>query len=523
MQAGFSLPRNPADEDVSPEEFPSEYYPEAQPQQQPALPPSVEQQDIASSPEPMPFQGQAPAQPETPSPVGPTFRSMAPASGFQIPEAPRPIQRPVEKATVKGGLKAFGLSLIPGYPEMLARQRQQEEINRKAEDQFNLAEYQRQMQTLAPLLTHDYTESLKERTADQREKTLRQRFPNQPEEWYAMMRYGMRPTTAAAGDKSMYLGKLADGSQVYMRRSPNGGFVDEQTGRQLSGVTDVFKVGTEPKPQTEHMTESPALVDGQPSFIRKHPLSGEIEALDPKTRQWHPQANHAIAPIPPPPTAPTILPVPTGQGGVDYFRVPKAGGPAQPVLGPDGKPLSGDKTLAMTPEQKLKHEQEIVALDSALEVFVGIRRSLPLLKSMVSAGKIKLATSPETGKLIVSRLAQLTDAEAKLAAQIQQAPEHSNVLRGPLGATAFRSREAQDALWALAGARAFADPRVTAHVLDQTIKTVRALRATKAAALAGGKQDVQPDALKPNQYIHEGWLFEKDAKGFGHPVRKVQQ
>lgn len=131
-------------------------------------------------------------------------------------------------------------------------------------------------------------------------------------------------------------------------------------------------------------------------------------------------------------------------------------------------------SLPIPPALRLKVGEQMVARNSAIDIIENIKKDAPVFNSMVSTGKIALATSPNTGELILSRLLPLNAQEERVAANWQALSEHVNLLRGPLGATGFRGKEAWDALQAQRG-RLLADPRITLSVLDRTEGNLKAL------------------------------------------------
>jgi hypothetical protein len=127
-------------------------------------------------------------------------------------------------------------------------------------------------------------------------------------------------------------------------------------------------------------------------------------------------------------------------------------------------------------KQEADLREKVVARDTAVAIAQDIEKpeNLKLLGSMIDSAKIKLAISPDTSDLVISRVGGLTDQEAHVAAQFQKMAEHINLLRGPLGATGFRSGPSYQNLQAQAG-RLLQDPRIIKETLDTTIDNLQKL------------------------------------------------
>lgn len=135
-------------------------------------------------------------------------------------------------------------------------------------------------------------------------------------------------------------------------------------------------------------------------------------------------------------------------------------------------------------------EAQVAALDNSITLIQNVRKNLPVLNSMISAGKISMAISPDTKELVISRLADLSPKEEELAADFQSLSEHINTLRGPLGATGFRGPEAFQALMSQRG-RLLADPKITDRVLQTTLSSMQKIKQAKAKYLPGAEAGSQ--------------------------------
>lgn len=168
---------------------------------------------------------------------------------------------------------------------------------------------------------------------------------------------------------------------------------------------------------------------------------------------------------------------------------PPAGGPA--AL-PHGSMIVGGK--ALTPEQIITNEQKMGALDNTADLVKSVQKSMPLLGSLIDAGKIQMQIDPNQGifKAFINRNVPLSPEEARLAGDFASLMEHINTLRGPLGATGFRGEEAFSALQAQRG-QLMANPAVTSQVLANTLKALNRTRQPIADGLkrAGKNPDQQ--------------------------------
>lgn len=190
-------------------------------------------------------------EPQPPAP-GPSIRSIDLAGML---DRPRPTPVDVPRATVKGGLKEFGKSLIPGYAEARAREDRAARFNATREDAYEKDIYDRRMMALQPLLQHDQKATLEARDADAREAHSRRKYPNAPESWHWAARMERNPPTEPAKKEpdlgDVYSADLGDGKQVLVRRGPQGGFVDEQNGAPVTGVRGIYRIGTQPQEKPE--------------------------------------------------------------------------------------------------------------------------------------------------------------------------------------------------------------------------------------------------------------------------------
>ena len=125
------------------------------------------------------------------------------------------------------------------------------------------------------------------------------------------------------------------------------------------------------------------------------------------------------------------------------------------------------KALPVPPALQRTIQEQFVARNSAIGLIDDVLANKQVLSSMLGAGKIAIASNPD-GSGALQRLMPLTDPESKVAGDFLQLIEHANLLRGPLGATGFRGREAWGALQAQRG-RPLGDPRIT----EQTLKGMR--------------------------------------------------
>jgi hypothetical protein len=122
-----------------------------------------------------------------------------------------------------------------------------------------------------------------------------------------------------------------------------------------------------------------------------------------------------------------------------------------------------EPSLPVPPALQDKIQQAFVARNSAIGLIDDVMKNSDVLSSLISAGKISIASDPE-GNGVLTRIASLNDKEAQVAGDFSQLVEHANLLRGPLGATGFRGKEAWAALQAQRGTP-MGDPRITRQQL----------------------------------------------------------
>jgi hypothetical protein len=157
----------------------------------------------------------------------------------------------------------------------------------------------------------------------------------------------------------------------------------------------------------------------------------------------------------------------------------------------------------MTGEQKLG--QYNIAIDRTQSVL----KRLPLLNNLLDAGKINLELDTQGFlKAVLNRSVSMTPEEEQLAGDFRTLTEDINLLRGPLGATGFRGPEAFAALQAQRG-QLMARPGITAQVLTNTLRALRAQQAPLAKRFKGG--DVQSEQNAGGGGAIEEWT--RDASG----------
>lgn len=152
--------------------------------------------------------------------------------------------------------------------------------------------------------------------------------------------------------------------------------------------------------------------------------------------------------------------------------------------------------IAIPPAMQQKVQESFVARNSAIDIIDDIQRNKAVFNSLLSSGKIAVASDSD-GNGILQRAAGLNDQEARVAGDFDQLIEHVNLLRGPLGATGFRSKEAWGALQAQRG-KVLGDPRITDQVLtgmrgrlvglNSADKLVLAGQGTSGAPATGGRR-----------------------------------
>jgi len=139
--------------------------------------------------------------------------------------------------------------------------------------------------------------------------------------------------------------------------------------------------------------------------------------------------------------------------------------------------------MPIPPAMQQKIQEGFVARNSAIDLIDDIMANQKVLNSLLSSGKIAIASDPD-GNGVLSRGMDLTDQEARVAGDFQQLIEHANLLRGPLGATGFRGKEAWGALQAQRG-RPLADPRITTQVMTGMRSRLVGLNSADKLVLGG--------------------------------------
>lgn len=170
------------------------------------------------------------------------------------------------------------------------------------------------------------------------------------------------------------------------------------------------------------------------------------------------------------------------------------GRPAPPEEIPQGGQLISSVPRSLTPEETINESKKLQTYHVALDRFEAVRAKLPLLNSMLEAGKIQFFmddsgfhAGPGAGWITkaaaaLSPMAKgvlgrnvLSDDEANLIADFRAIGEDVNMVRGPLGAQSFRGPEAWNRLQQQAGTgELMRDPRITMRVLDNTITVLKA-------------------------------------------------
>ncbi len=151
----------------------------------------------------------------------------------------------------------------------------------------------------------------------------------------------------------------------------------------------------------------------------------------------------------------------------------------------------------MAPEQKVKNEQQAELYNTSIGNIASLKRDLPILADMVSAGKIAIQASPNDGFLhgIIARKMPLSDREAAAAAHWQQLNDEIFELRIPLGAAAGRNAAMMATIQANRGTLG-QNTKVLAKMLENAQAEFRNLR--KPLAEAGQKYGytVEPELSK---------------------------
>jgi len=182
------------------------------------------------------------------------------------------------------------------------------------------------------------------------------------------------------------------------------------------------------------------------------------------------------------------------QGGAPAPVSPKASG--TPSVSPVTPPkTSGEKSFVkpFTPEQMVKHQQQLEQYNLAINRMQNIRGKLTLLDSMLNSGKLALETdSNHLIRAIVNRAMPLTPSEAEFVGDFRTMMEDINLLRGPMGATGFRGPEAWQALQAQRG-QLLAKPDITRRVLDNSIAALKGQQEPLSKALSGQGVNITPN------------------------------
>jgi hypothetical protein len=182
------------------------------------------------------------------------------------------------------------------------------------------------------------------------------------------------------------------------------------------------------------------------------------------------QRGDDIVPVPVTTTTTRQKVTPT-EGKPALPAVPGTGPPAATAAGA-GKPgpVVGWRPLPEASRANLEMRKQ--AVGNSIPMVTRILANSKVLDSLISAGKIQMAISPNSElSVALSRGVPWTAEEVQLAADMQGLAEHINTLRSYLGAQGFRSREAFGALQAQRG-NLLANPAITRAVM---LNTMRAL------------------------------------------------
>jgi hypothetical protein len=152
-----------------------------------------------------------------------------------------------------------------------------------------------------------------------------------------------------------------------------------------------------------------------------------------------------------------------------------------------------EPSLPVPPALQDKIQEAFQARNSAIGLIDDVTKNSDVLSSLISSGKIAIASDPD-GNGLVTRMAGLSDKEAQVAGDFSQLVEHANLLRGPLGATGFRGKEAWSALQAQRGSP-MGDPRITRQQLAGMRQRLIKLNSADAMILNGMGRTV-PDEVK---------------------------
>lgn len=202
------------------------------------------------------------------------------------------------------------------------------------------------------------------------------------------------------------------------------------------------------------------------------------------------QADGSIALVPVTETSQKKLPAPAGAASKakigEVPMPPTAGGAQAAPAGKGGARVVGH--TAVPPALQDKIQEQFQMRNSAIGLIDDITRNKSVLDSLISSGKVAVAANPD-GTGVLSRLADLTPQEVKVAADFEQLIEHANLLRGPLGATGFRGQQAWSALQAQRG-KPMADPRMTAQIMSGMRERLVRLNEADTKVLKGTGGDV---------------------------------
>ena len=197
--------------------------------------------------------------------------------------------------------------------------------------------------------------------------------------------------------------------------------------------------------------------------------------------------------------APTSTPASTAPSG-GLPAIPKApGASAPPAPGPatPGRSTNGAKEFAksLTPEQMSKLQTNNNQIDLTINRAQAIHDQIDKVSGLLESKKLQIVAGTD-GLLhaLVSKNVKLTPEEADLVANVRQLREEINLLRGPEGATGFRSQSAYDALQAL-GTDLMGNPDVTKKNLEKTIQALKVQRDTQAHYLP--KNQATPNTALP--------------------------
>lgn len=259
-------------------------------------------------------------------------------------------------------------------------------------------------------------------------------------------------------------------------------------------VTDISKINPAMIPQVTNSEQWKQVTqpDGSIALV-------PVNATSTRTRTA-PGTN--VGGIPAPPTAANQSSPTTrsnGQGGGASTISPPpplaSGDQSQPAL-PKGSIVAGGRPL--TPEQVITNGQKLGALDNTIEILQRVQKGMPMLNSLIDAGKIQMQIDPNQGifKAFVNRAVPMSPEEAQMAGDMASLMEHINTLRGPLGATGFRGEDAFNALQAQRG-QLMANPAVTSQVLANTLKALNRTRSPIAQGLKRAGQDTTGNTPPP--------------------------